>query len=132
MYLLDTNICIFAIKKRYPLLLEKIKRNISEIHISSLTIAEMEYGVSNSRYPERNRLALMEFISPFTILPFEESDAIPYGILKTQLKKSGRIIGPIDMLLSGQAIANQLTLVTNNTKEFRRVPDLKIEDWTQS
>ncbi len=110
MYLLDTNICIYAIKKRSPRVIEKISENLTEgIYISSLTIAEMEYGISNSMYPERNRISLLEFISIFDILDFTEHDTIPYGMLKVDLKRLGRLIGPIDMLLAGQAIANNLT-----------------------
>jgi tRNA(fMet)-specific endonuclease VapC len=131
MYLLDTNICIFAIKKKSQKVIDRIAGNLSEgIFISSLTIAEMEYGISNSMYPEKNRMSLLEFISIFDILNFTEPDAIPYGMLKADLKSSGQLIGPIDMLIASQAISNNLTLVTNNTKEFCRVKDLKLVDWS--
>lgn len=131
MYLLDTNICIYAIKRQNPGLLKKIKKESdSGLYISSLTIAELEYGVSNSLYPEKNRIALLKFISFFEILPFDEQDAIRYGEIKTDLKKKGNLIGPIDMLLAGQAIARELTMVTNNIKEFKRVKGLKAEDWS--
>jgi len=131
MYLLDTNICIYAIKKKSENLLQKLSINLEKgILISSLTVAELEFGVSNSQFPEKNRFSLLEFLSIFTILDFKESDAIPYGEIKTYLKRKGTIIGPIDLLLAAQALSNNLVFVTNNTKEFRRIETLKIEDWS--
>ena len=132
MYLLDTNICIFAINKRPKNILEIIKnKSKSGIYISSLTVAELEYGVQNSKYIEDNRIALLKFLSIFNILNFDDMDAAPYGKLKTKLKKTGQIIGPIDMLLAAQAISKELIFVTNNVDEFKRIDGLKIEDWTK-
>ncbi len=132
MYLLDTNICIFAINKKTPQLINTInKKSKHDIYISSLTIAELEFGVENSQYVEKNRVALLKFISLFRILPFDDEDAVCYGKLKTKLKKKGEIIGPIDMLLAAQALSKDLIFVTNNTDEFSRVDGLKIEDWSK-
>jgi len=132
MYLLDTNICIYAIKKKSDGLLEIISQNLENgIFISALTVAELEFGISNSQFPEKNRFSLLEFLSIFSILNFRQSDAIPYGEIKTYLKRKGRIIGPIDLLLAAQALSNDLVFVTNNTKEFKRIENLKIEDWSQ-
>jgi tRNA(fMet)-specific endonuclease VapC len=131
MYLLDTNICIFSINKRSAKTINKIKDNFGNgLYISSLTIAELEYGIENSNQVEKNRVALLKFISVFNILDFTESDGIVYGKLKARLKKRGEIIGPIDMLLAGQASNNKMVFVTNNVKEFERVEGLKIEDWS--
>ena len=131
MYLLDTNICIFAINKKSIKVLNSIKDNIENgLYISSLTIAELEYGIENSKHIEKNRTALLKFVSVFNILDFTEFDGIEYGKLKTQLKKHGKIIGPIDMLLAAQALSNHMIFVTNNVKEFVRVDGLKIEDWS--
>lgn len=131
MYLLDTNICIFAIRNKSQELLQIISQKVNDgIYISSLSIAEMEFGISNSLYQERNRMSLLKFLSIFEILDFTQNDAIPYGKIKSQLKNAGNIIGPIDMLLAGQAISNNLIMVTNNLKEFQRVEGLKIEDWS--
>ena len=91
----------------------------------------MEYGVANSNQIENNRIALLKFMSIFNVLNFDDSDAIPYGILKKDLKNKGKIIGPIDMLLAAQAINKDLIFVTNTTNEFERIEDLKIEDWTK-
>jgi len=132
MYLLDMNICIFAINNRPANVLEIIKKKSkSGIYISSLTVAELEYGVENSKYIEDNRIALLKFLSIFNILNFDDMDAAPYGKLKTKLKKTGQIIGPIDMLLAAQAISKELIFVTNNVDEFKRIDGLKIEDWTK-
>jgi len=131
MFLLDTDICIFAIKKRSEIVLMKLKEKISDgIYISSLTVAELEFGVENSKRIEKNRIALIKFLSIFNILNFDDTDAIAYGRLKTDLRKQGRIIGPIDMLLAAQALNKELIFVTNNVKEFERVRGLKIEDWS--
>ena len=132
MYLLDTNICIFAIKKRPEIVLKKLKEKITDgIYISSLTVAELEFGVENSQRIENNRIALLKFLSIFNILNFDDSDAIDYGRLKTDLRKQGRVIGPIDMLLAAQALNKEFIFVTNNIKEFERVHGLKIEDWSR-
>jgi tRNA(fMet)-specific endonuclease VapC len=130
MYLLDTNICIYAIKNKPISVLEKIKENSKlGIYISSLTIAELEYGIENSNRVKENRVSLIKFLSIFNILSFDDKDAIPYGKLKAKLKKEGTIIGPIDMLLAAQALSKDLILVTNNTKEFERIENLKLENW---
>ena len=131
MYLLDTNICIFLIKKKNPLLIEKLKKYYNKgIFISSLTLAELEYGVENSDHKEKNRLSLIEFLTIFEILNFEQKDTQSYGMIKSDLRKSGKMVGAIDALLAAQAISRNLIFVTNNTKEFERINNLRIEDWT--
>lgn len=131
MYLLDTNICIFAINQKSEYVIQAIQKNLKAgIYISALTLAELEFGVENSREIERNRIALLKFVSIFNILNFDDADAIAYGKLKSELRKKGQLIGPIDMLLSAQAISKALIFVTNNTNEFSRVSSLIIEDWS--
>ena len=127
MFLLDTNICIYIIKKK-PMEVLKIlkKKSKKDIFISPITVAELEYGVAKSRYPEKNRVALIEFLSIFNTLNFDDKDAVEFGAIKSKLEKSGKIIGPMDLLLSAQARAKKLTLVTNNIREFERVDGLKI------
>ncbi len=132
MYLLDTNICIYAINKRSPIVLENIKKKSKKgIYISSLTIAELEYGIEISTKIEDNRIALLKFLSLFNVLCFTDSDAIDYGILKSRLKKNGELIGPIDMFLAAQAINKDLIFVTYNVSEFKRVEGLRVEDWSR-
>ncbi len=131
MYLLDTNICIFAINRRPPNVIERIRKQLGAgICISALTIAELEYGVENSKKIQDNRIALLKFISPFGVLNYDDSDAIKYGKLKSGLRKTGMLIGPIDMLLASQALSKDLVLVTNNVAEFSRIEALRIEDWS--
>lgn len=132
MYLLDTNICIFAINRKNPQVVNKIKEKINtNMHLSSLTIAELEFGVENSQYVEKNRIALLKFISLFFVLPFDDEDAVSYGKLMAKLKRKGEMIGPIDMLLAAQALSKELILITNNVGEFSRIDGLKIEDWSK-
>jgi tRNA(fMet)-specific endonuclease VapC len=133
MYLLDTNICIYAINNRNENLLKAIyAKSKKGILISSLTVAELEYGVENSQHIEKNRVAMLKFLTLFKVLNFTDSDAVQYGKLKARLKKMGNIIGPIDMLIAAQGLSNGLILVTNNVKEFSRINGLKIEDWSKA
>jgi tRNA(fMet)-specific endonuclease VapC len=132
MYLLDTNICIFAIKRKPGKVFDLIRKKSKEgIFISSLTIAELEFGVQNSERIEKNRIALLKFISFFNILYFDDSDAIDYGKIKVNLRIKGEVIGPIDMLLAAQALNKNMIFVTNNVNEFERIEGLKIEDWSK-
>lgn len=130
MYLLDTNVCIFFINKRPVNVLDRLQEALNQgITISSITVAELQFGVYNSQYKEKNRLALTEFLAPFGIIDFDDSDAETYGKIRAYLKTRGIIIGPYNMLIAAQAITKDLVLVTNNTDEFTRIPDLKLEDW---
>ncbi|NLK45864.1 MAG: type II toxin-antitoxin system VapC family toxin [Treponema sp.] len=130
MYLLDTNICIYIINKRPQIVVEKIKKfKPLQIKLSAISLAELEYGVSKSVYREQNRNALVHFVSAFDILPFDDSDAEVFGLIRANLEKCGQVIGAYDMQIAAQAIAKDLTLVTNNTKEFARVTGLKLENW---
>ncbi|MDF3818576.1 type II toxin-antitoxin system VapC family toxin [Leptospira sp. 96542] len=131
MYLIDTNICIYLIKKKNKKLLEKLQKNYNKgIYISSLTLAELEFGVENSEHKEKNRISLIEFLTIFEILNFEQKDTLAFGKIKSDLRKSGKMIGTMDALLAAQSISRKLVFVTNNTKEFERIKNLKIEDWT--
>jgi len=132
MYLLDTNICIYIIKKKPVDVLKTLKtKSKKNIYVSSITIAELEYGVAKSQFPEKNKIALIEFLSIFNILPFDDIDAVEFGMIKTDLEKKGKIIGPMDLLIAGQAKSKKLILVTNNIKEFEIVEGLKIENWVK-
>ena len=130
MYLLDTNICIYIINKRPAKIIDKISSfNPTEIKISSITMAEMEYGASKSENREMNRNALKRFLSPFEIINFDAKDAEIYGIIRAKLERSGNIIGPYDMQLAAQALRWDYIFVTNNIKEFTRINKLKLENW---
>ena len=129
-YLLDTNICIFLIRKKSARVLRELRRHDpSELCISTVTVAELEYGCDRSADPVGNRLALTEFLSPFTILPFDEAAARTYGKVRTGPEKKGAPIGAMDLMISAHALSKQLTVVTNNTREFNRVSGLSVTDW---
>ena len=102
---------------------------IEDIGISTVTVAELEYGVAKSLRPEENRNALIEFLTPFRIVEFGQVAAYEYGQLRSVLELQGQIIGPMDLLIAAHALAEGAVLVTNNEKEFRRVPDLPLENW---
>jgi tRNA(fMet)-specific endonuclease VapC len=132
-YLLDTNTCIYVINKRPASAIRRMQtREPEEIAISTITQAELEYGMARSKYPDRNRIALLEFLFPFFLLDFDQAAAAQYGQIRAVLESRGRPIGPLDMLLATQAKSRDLVLVTNNEKEFRRVEGLKIENWISS
>ena len=129
-YLLDTNTCIYIINKRPASAIRKLQsKRPEQVAVSAITVAELEYGVARSQYPDRNRVALMEFLMPFSILDFDQGSAAAYGITRSSLEKAGKPIGPLDMLLAAQARAYNLVLVTNNLREFRRVSGLLLENW---
>ncbi len=131
-YLLDTNICVYIIKQKPKIVFEKFKKLfVGSIGISSITLAELQFGVKKSSNPEKNKEALEKFITPLEILDFDYSATIEYGIIRADLEKRGIPIGPLDMLIASHARSYKLTLVTNNEKEFTRIPDLKIENWTK-
>ena len=130
-YLLDTNICIYIMNKRPANVISKFKqRKVGEIGLSSITVSELQYGVAKSNQRELNRKRLNEFIIPLDILNYDELAAEAHGNIRFQLEKSGQPIGPLDTLIAAHAVSRNLILVTNNEAEFKRVDDLKVENWT--
>jgi tRNA(fMet)-specific endonuclease VapC len=130
MYLLDTNICIFLKNKKPIHVLERLQQVIDNtIYISSISVMELQFGVHHSTNIEKNRISLTEFLAPFKILDFDSEDAEISGRIRSALFRIGKPIGPYDLLISGQAIAKNLTIITNNKSEFQRVEGLLIEDW---
>jgi tRNA(fMet)-specific endonuclease VapC len=130
MYILDTNICIYIIKKKTEKILKTLQqKRKSGLAISSITLAELEYANENSMYKEKNKIALMEFLVIIDIKKFDEKAAQEYGKMKKALKEKKCLIGPFDMLIAAHAKSLNNILVTNNTKEFERITELKIEDW---
>jgi tRNA(fMet)-specific endonuclease VapC len=133
-YLLDTDICIcIIINKKPPAVLKRVQsKQPGQIAISTITLAELEYGIVRSRYPDRNRIALLEFLFPFVILDFDQMASVEYGRIRSLVESKGRPIGPMDLLLAAQAKAHHLVLVTNNEKEFARINGLRIENWART
>lgn len=131
-YLLDTNICIYALNCRSEELVRHLQTlEPSEIGLSVMTVAELRYGAFYSSYPARNHLQLDKFLLPFRIISWDEDAANCYGEIVADLRRKGTPIGPIDALIAAHALSLELVLVTNNTKEFERVPGLVCENWTR-
>jgi len=129
-YLLDTNICIYLIKKKPLQVLEKLRTlAIVDVGISAVTLAELEFGVAKSSRPQQNNEALQTFVVPLEILPFDDRAACSYGEIRAYLEKKGQPIGSLDMLIAAHASSLSLTLVTNNLREFKKVPGLNVESW---
>lgn len=130
-YMLDTNICIYLIKKKPSQVIHKLlSLRISDVCVSSITLAELLYGVEKSQRQDQNRWALTEFLAPLDVLPFDDAAARHYGILRHRLERGGRPIGAMGMLIAAHALSSATMLVTNNAAEFRQVDGLRIENWT--
>ncbi len=129
-YMLDTNICVYLIKRKPENVLINLHSNISDgVVISAITLAELMHGVEASTYPEKNALALNQFLSIVDILPFDDEAAVEYGKICATLRRKGTPIGTMDMLIAAHAKAKGLIIVTNNVREFERVEDLGLENW---
>jgi tRNA(fMet)-specific endonuclease VapC len=128
--MLDTNICIYIIKQQPANVLKRfLEYQPGDIGISAITLSELRYGVAKSRQVEKNARALDEFIVPLEVLPYGEEAALAYGAIRTHLERAGTPIGSMDMLIAAHAVSSGVTLVTNNTREFMRVPGLTVVDW---
>ena len=132
-YLLDTNICIYIINEKPEIVLRKFEQYpVYEFGISSITHAELQYGVEKSKSKKTNQDALDEFLLPLTILPFHGKKLVTcYGEIRASLESKGKTIGPLDMLIAAHALSLDLTIISNNIKEFSRIPNLKSENWTR-
>lgn len=131
-YMLDTNICIYAMKNKPEQVLQRLKKELnSGVCISSITLAELEYGMKHSSNPGKNEQALLRFLVPLSVLPFGTAAASEYGEIRANLQSSGTPIGLLDMLIAAHARSEDMILVTNNVREFERVPDLEVENWVE-
>ena len=130
-YLLDTNICIYIIKQQPLAVIQRFQSlAVSKVGISSITLSELEYGVSKSERVVQNKLALAQFVAPLEIMPYDDLAAREYGPIRAGLEQLGTPIGALDTLIGAHALALNCILVTNNEKEFTRIPGLLIENWT--
>lgn len=128
--MLDTNICIYIIKQQPATVLKRfLEYQIGDICISSITLAELRYGVAKSTHEEKNAKALDEFILPLEIVSFDDAAAHLYGEIRAMLEKAGTPIGAMDMLIAAHALSLGTPLVTNNRREFVRIPALTSIDW---
>ena len=128
-YLLDTNIVIYVLKRRPKEVLEIFNRNASRMAISSITLSELIYEAEKSSNVDKNLEATEEFVSHLDVLPYDAKASQHYGQIKAALEKRGEIIGENDIHIAAHAISQGLILVTNNLREFKRVPNLALENW---
>ncbi len=129
-YLLDTNICIYLIKRRSSEVLEQFRQHSPQnVAISTITLFELQYGVEKSQYRQRSKDALAKFLLPLNLIDLDRSSAMEAATIRAQLEEEGMPIGPYDLLIAGLARSQGMTLVTNNTKEFERVVGLHLENW---
>ncbi len=129
-YLLDTNICIYLIKRKPPEVLQRfLQLSPGSVFISSVTTSELYYGAQKSQRVQTNLEALNHFLLSFRIVDYDESASFLYGELRADLEKRGQPIVPLDMMIAAHALSLDVPLVTNNTKEFERIKGLKLENW---
>jgi len=131
-YLLDTNICIYLIKKHPSEILARFRQHSpQDVAISTITLFELQYGVEKSQYRQRSEDALAKFLLPLNLIYLDYSSAIEAAAIRAQLERKGMPIGPYDLLIAGLARSRDMTLVTNNTKEFERIVGLDLENWVE-
>ena len=130
MFLIDTNICIYIMNDHPPEVIQKFREiGVGNICISSITVSVLQYGAYKSKHIKKNIKRLEEFLSPFEILAYDETASNYYGKIRSHLEKQDNVIGPLDMLIAAHALSENLTLITNNEKEFKRIRLLKVENW---
>jgi tRNA(fMet)-specific endonuclease VapC len=129
-FMLDTDICIYIIKKS-PIQVEKRFKTLRpfEVGISAVTLAELQFGAAKSSRPERNRDALSGFLAPLEIAAFDDLAALHYGEIRAFLEKAGNPIGSMDLMIASHARSLSVPLVSNNLREFEKVPGLRLENW---
>lgn len=130
-YLLDTDTCIYVINGRPQSVFDRFREErVGEIGLSSITLSELRYGAEKSLNPEKNLSALEDFITPLEVLEYGEQEAEEYGRIRSELERRGQPIGSMDMLIAAHARSIGVVLVTNNSREFKKVPGLPLETWT--
>jgi tRNA(fMet)-specific endonuclease VapC len=128
--MLDTDSCIYIIRRKSHTIRERVEAcAIGDIGISTMTLAELEYGAEKSSQPKRNREALEQFMEALEIAPFDRQATLQYGQIRVHLEKIGQRIGGMDLLIAAHARSLGVTLITNNEREFKRVPGLRVENW---
>jgi tRNA(fMet)-specific endonuclease VapC len=130
-FLLDTDTCIYALKQEHGVLEQLLSKRRDEIVVSVITEAELRTGAAKSSSPVKTLRLLENFLRPLAVADFTSDDAIAYAHVRAKLERAGTPIGPLDTLIASQAVARKLTLVTNNEREFLRVPGLNVENWAR-
>lgn len=130
MHLIDTSICVAILRGASPHVAPRFRAAMrSGVAVSSITVAELHYGLERSSNPARERAGVENLLAAVSILAFDSKAAEGYGLLRRHLERRGQTIGQFDLLIASHAVAENATLVTNNTREFSRVPTLALEDW---
>lgn len=130
-FLLDTEACIYALKQNKRVIERLLATARVDVAISVITEAELRTGAAKSSTPSRTLQLVENFLSPITLLEFTSDDAMAYATIRAKLERAGTPIGPLDTLIAAQAVARNLTIISNNEREFRRVNGLKIENWSR-
>lgn len=130
-YLLDTDTCVYALRQDRKVLPRMLTQRRSDVGVSVITEAELRTGAAKSSAPEKSARLVESFLRPLAIVEFTSSDAVSYARVRTKLERGGKPIGPLDTLIAAQAVARKLTLVSNNQREFARVPGLAVENWAR-
>ena len=128
-FMLDTNICIFTIKNKPQIVREAFNLHDGQLCISAITLIELIYGAEKSATPEKNLAVIEGFTARLEVFPFDNEAAAHTGMIRSELAKAGTPIGPYDQMIAGHARSRGLIVVTNNLREFERVPGLRVEDW---
>jgi len=128
-FLVDTNICIYALKQNPIVLARLLEQKPVDVGLSVITEAELRTGAAKSTSPTRTARLLENFLRPLTVVELVSADAVAYAQLRARLERAGTPIGPLDALIAAQAMARGLTLVSNNEREFRRITGLRLENW---
>jgi tRNA(fMet)-specific endonuclease VapC len=128
-FVLDTNICIYALKQREIVLKRLLAERPIDIALSVITEAELRTGAAKSATATKTTRLLENFLRPLTILDFTSADSVAYADIRAKLERAGTPIGALDTLIAAQAVARNLTLVSNNEREFKRIAGLRVENW---
>ena len=128
-FMLDTNICIFTIKNKPDTVRQAFDQHYAQVCVSTVTAMELIYGAEKSAAPARNQSVVEGFLARLDVLDYDEAAAASTGQLRAELARTGTPIGPYDAMIAGHARSRGLIVVTNNTREFSRVPGLRLEDW---
>ena len=130
-YMLDTDILIYTIKNRPKKVKEAFKKQSEFLAMSAVSLGELIYGAERSAQSERNLADVEALAARLEVVPFDSAAATQFGQVRAELAKSGKIIGPYDLMIAGHARSRGLILVTNNMREFKRVPGLRVENWAR-
>ena len=130
-FLLDTDTCIYALKQNAAVLQRLLAQKPEDIAVSVITEAELRTGAAKSNSAAKTMRVVENFLRPIAILEFNSSDAATYAQVRAKLERAGTPIGPLDTLIAAHAVGRKLVLISNNEREFRRVPDLHVQNWAE-